>query len=55
MKAESLIFDIDGTLWDTRAVLAEGYNLQLTAEGRGALLVSPEERGELFMELSKDF
>ena len=30
---ESLIFDIDGTLWDSRALVAEGYNLQLHDEG----------------------
>ena len=29
MKFESLIFDIDGTLWDSRALVAEGYNIQL--------------------------
>ena len=27
MKA--LIFDIDGTLWDTRAIVARGYNVEL--------------------------
>ena len=30
---KSLIFDIDGTLWDSRALVAEGYNIQLQAEG----------------------
>mgnify|MGYP002510579834 CR=1 FL=1 len=33
MNYESLIFDIDGTLWDSRALVAEGYNIQLKAEG----------------------
>ena len=33
MKFESLIFDIDGTLWDSRVLVAEGYNLQLRDEG----------------------
>ena len=33
MKYESLIFDIDGTLWDSRALVAEGYNQQLREEG----------------------
>ena len=32
MKYESLIFDIDGTLWDSRALVAEGYNIQLRRE-----------------------
>ena len=29
MNYESLIFDIDGTLWDSRALVAEGYNICL--------------------------
>ena len=33
MDFESLIFDIDGTLWDSRAIVAEGYNAQLKEEG----------------------
>ena len=33
MNFESLIFDIDGTLWDTRAIVARGYNAQLKDEG----------------------
>ena len=32
MKYESIIFDIDGTLWDSRALVAEGYNIQLRKE-----------------------
>ena len=33
MNYESLIFDIDGTLWDSRALVAQGYNIQLKKEG----------------------
>ena len=33
MNFESLIFDIDGTLWDSRALVAKGYNTQLKEEG----------------------
>ena len=33
MNFESLIFDIDGTLWDSRGLVAEGYNKQLQDEG----------------------
>ncbi len=33
MELESLIFDIDGTLWDSRAIVAQGYNVQLKEEG----------------------
>ena len=42
MDYESLIFDIDGTLWDSRALVAEGYNLQLRAEGLDHLCVNAE-------------
>ena len=43
MNPESLIFDIDGTLWDSRALFAQGYNIQLRAEGLGHLAISPED------------
>ena len=33
MNFESLIFDIDGTLWDSRGLVAQGYNKQLQDEG----------------------
>lgn len=33
MKFESIIFDVDGTLWDSRALLADAYNVQLAKEG----------------------
>ena len=42
MKYESLIFDIDGTLWDSRALVAEGYNIQLEREGLSHLAVNAE-------------
>ena len=42
MRYESLIFDIDGTLWDSRALVAEGYNIQLKAEGLEHLFVDAE-------------
>ena len=35
MNYESLIFDIDGTLWDSRALVAEGYNIQLKRRASG--------------------
>ena len=46
MKA--LIFDIDGTLWDSRALVAEGYNIQLEKEGLQHLFVSAEIFKSLF-------
>ena len=48
MEFESLIFDIDGTLWDSRALVAEGYNLQLRAEGLDHLCTDAEILRSLF-------
>ena len=48
MKYESLIFDIDGTLWDSRALVAEGYNIQLAKEGLSHLAVKAETFIPLF-------
>ena len=48
MNYESLIFDIDGTLWDSRALVAEGYNIQLKKEGLDHLCVDAETLKPLF-------
>lgn len=48
MKVESLIFDIDGTLWDSRALVAEGYNIQLRKEGLEHLCTDAESLKPLF-------
>ena len=48
MKPESLIFDIDGTLWDSRALVAEGYNEVLLREGYPELCVDAEDLKKLF-------
>lgn len=54
MKLESLIFDIDGTLWDSRALVAEGYNIQLRAEGLGHLCMDAEVLRPLFGKTMTD-
>ena len=48
MNYESLIFDIDGTLWDSRALVAEGYNTQLRKEGLDHLCLDAETLKPLF-------
>ena len=45
---ESIIFDIDGTLWDSRALVAEGYNIQLRKEGLERLCTDAEALRPLF-------
>lgn len=54
MKYESLIFDIDGTLWDSRAVVAEGYNIQLEKEGLERFFVDAERLKPLFGKVMTD-
>jgi phosphoglycolate phosphatase len=48
MQYESLIFDIDGTLWDSTALVAEGYNVQLRKEGLAHLCVTRDDLLKLF-------
>ena len=48
MRYESLILDIDGTLWDSRTLVAEGYNIQLRAEGLDHLCTDAETLKTLF-------
>ena len=54
MEFESLIFDIDGTLWDSRAIVAEGYNRQLRAEGLAHLQVTVEDLTPLFGKVKEE-
>lgn len=54
MTCESLIFDIDGTLWDSRALVAEGYNIQLCREGLDHLCVTAGDLKPLFGKVMDD-
>ena len=54
MQYESLIFDIDGTLWDSRALIAEEYNIQLAKEGLPHLSVSAETFRSLFGKVNEE-
>lgn len=47
-KPESLIFDIDGTLWDNREVAANSYNRQLAVDGYGHITVTADQLLTLF-------
>ena len=48
MKAESLIFDIDGTLWDSTELVAKGYNRHVCRIGMPHLQVTGEYLKGLF-------
>ena len=54
MNYESLIFDVDGTLWDSRSLVAEGYNVQLKAEGLDHLFVTVDDLTPLFGKVMTD-
>lgn len=54
MTYESIIFDIDGTLWDSRGLVAEGYNKQLKAEGLEHLYVNADQLKPLFGKVTDD-
>ena len=54
MRYESIIFDIDGTLWDSRALIAEGYNIQLRKEGLHHLQTNADVLLQLFGRTMSD-
>lgn len=45
---QALIFDIDGTLWDTRAIVARGYNVELERMGLGHKALTADSLTALF-------
>lgn len=47
MQYKNLIFDIDGTLWDARALSAEAWNQQLIKEGYPQYCLTPDQVNEL--------
>ena len=51
---KSLIFDIDGTLWDTRAIVARGYNVELERLGRPDLFLTAEYLTSLFGKTAQE-
>ena len=54
MKFESLILDIDGTLWDSRLLVADGYNIQLRRENLDHLQVCVDDLTPLFGKTLKE-
>ena len=54
MNYESLIFDVDGTLWDSRGLVAEGYNVQLKEESLEHLFVTVDDLTPLFGKVMTD-
>ena len=54
MNFESLIFDIDGTLWDSRAIVAKGYNAQLQEEGMERFCVDAEVLKTVFGKVTTE-
>ena len=54
MNYESLIFDIDGTLWDSRILVAQAYNAQLKDEGLSHLAITAEQLMALFGKVTED-
>ena len=54
MEFESLIFDIDGTLWDPREPIAAGYNLQLREEGLDRFSTTPQALTSLFGKVAEE-
>ena len=48
MRYDSLIFDIDGTLWDSRELVAQGYNRELEKEGMPQYQVTAHQLKALF-------
>ncbi len=53
MEFESIIFDVDGTLWDSRALLADAYNAQLKSEGLTADVTAEKLRPLFGMTMNK--
>ena len=51
---KSLIFDIDGTLWDTRAIVARGYNVELVRMGRADKFLTAEGLTALFGKTAQE-
>ena len=48
MQFESIIFDIDGTLWDSRSMVAKGWNAHMKEVGMERFFVDPDVLKRVF-------
>lgn len=55
MNCESVIFDIDGTLWNSLPLVAEAYNTQLREEGLEAHSITVEDMAPHFGKVTEEF
>lgn len=55
MNFESIIFDIDGTLWNSLPLVAEAYNTQLRAEGLDSHCITAEDMAPHFGKVTEEF
>ena len=54
MTVESIILDIDGTLWNTLEVVKDGWNGQMIQEGHGQYALTIEDLQNLFGRTTED-
>ena len=55
MNCDSVIFDIDGTLWNSLPLVAEAYNTQLREEGLEAHSITVEDMAPHFGKVTEEF
>lgn len=54
MKIESIILDVDGTLWDTTDIIAKSWNRAIRAKGIEDISVTADDLKQLFGKTMKE-